>query len=81
IVAAGNFYGVEPQIGRMDALRGIVLLGDGTGQFTPVTARESGFWMTGQVRDLIRLGTRLVALRNDAPAVVFEQRNESGRGV
>src|SRR5205823_6293803 len=36
LLLAGNFDGVQPEIGRMSASYGLVLRGDGHGRFTPV---------------------------------------------
>jgi hypothetical protein len=71
---AGNFDGVQPEIGRMSAGYGLLLRGDGHGNFTPVGIRQSGFSVPGQARDIKRLRTRtgdiyVVARNNDRPLV------------
>ncbi|HUG41626.1 MAG TPA: VCBS repeat-containing protein [Longimicrobiales bacterium] len=75
ILAAGNFDGVKPDIGRMAAGYGIVLRGDGGGGFTPVRAAESGFSVPGQARDLQRLrtpgGVVYVVARNNQALLAF----------
>src|SRR5207247_4269445 len=43
LLLAGNFDGVQPEIGRMSASYGLLLRGDGKGNFTPVRTAESGF--------------------------------------
>ncbi len=48
----GNFYEVQPAIGRFDASYGTLLLGDGKGNFRPVEPSESGIWLPGPVRGL-----------------------------
>jgi hypothetical protein len=72
LLLAGNFDGVQPEIGRMSASYGLLLRGDGTGHFTPVGARESGFLVPGQARDIERVRTRrgdlyVVTRNNDRP--------------
>jgi hypothetical protein len=72
LVLAGNFDGVKPEIGRMSASRGLLLRGDGKGEFAPVRTAESGFLVTGQARDIQRLRTRrgdlyVVTRNNDRP--------------
>src|SRR3989454_11234425 len=72
LLLAGDFDGVQPEIGRMSASYGLVLRGDGKGNFTPVRTAESGFFVTGQVRDIQKLRTRagdlyIVARNNDRP--------------
>jgi enediyne biosynthesis protein E4 len=72
LLLAGNFDGVKPEIGRMSAGYGLFLRGDGRGGFVPVRARESGFVVRGQARDIQRLRTRqgdlfIVSRNDDAP--------------
>src|SRR5213080_1764151 len=74
LLLAGNFDGVEPEIGRMSAGYGLVLRGDGRGQFTPLRAPESGFSVPGQARDIQRVRTRrgdlyVVTRNNDRPLI------------
>ncbi len=81
LLLAGNFDGVKPEIGRMSAGYGVMLRGDGKGGFAPVLARESGFFVPGQARDIQRISTRngprYVVTRNNDRPVVF-QINRSG---
>jgi len=72
LLLAGNFDGVKPDLARMSASYGLFLRGDGAGNFTPVRTAESGFFVTGQVRDIQKLRTRagdlyIVARNNDRP--------------
>jgi hypothetical protein len=74
LLLAGNFDGVKPEIGRMAASYGLFLRGDGSGSFTPIQARESGFLVPGQARDIQRIRTRegdlfVVARNNDRPLI------------
>src|SRR5436190_12080669 len=75
LLLAGNFDGVQPEIGRMSASYGLVLRGDGRGRFTPVPAAQSGFMVPGQARDIQRVKTRrgdlYVVTRNNDRALVF----------
>jgi hypothetical protein len=84
LLLAGNFDGVKPEIGRMGAGYGLLLLGDGTGGFTPVRTTESGFFVPGQARDIQRIktrqGDRYVVTRNDDAPLVF-RRTPAGRGL
>src|SRR5205814_10113174 len=43
LLLAGNFDGVQPDIGRMSASYGRLLKDDRAGRFTPVRADQSGF--------------------------------------
>ncbi|MGZ8468191.1 MAG: VCBS repeat-containing protein [Gemmatirosa sp.] len=74
LLLAGNFDGVEPEIGRMSASYGLLLRGDGKGGFAPVRAKASGFRVPGQARDIQRLRTSdgdvyVVTRNNDRPLV------------
>src|SRR5881398_2277074 len=74
LLLAGNFDGVQPEIGRMSASYGLFLRGDGKGQFTPVATSRSGFFVPGQARDIERVRTRrgnlyVVTRNNDRPLV------------
>jgi hypothetical protein len=76
LLIAGNFDGVQPEIGRMSAGYGLLLRGDGTGRFTPVPEPQSGFLVPGggQARDIARVRTRrgdlyVVTRNNDRPLV------------
>ncbi len=79
LLLAGNFHAVKPELGRMDASYGLFLRGDGTGAFTPVATRESGFFVTGQARDLVfvddaQRGRLIFVVKNDGPIQVFAVR-------
>jgi enediyne biosynthesis protein E4 len=72
LLLAGNFDGFRPEIGRMAASYGLLLRGDGKGGLAPSRARESGFFVPGQARDIARLRTAageayIVTRNNDAP--------------
>ncbi|MFN0066933.1 MAG: FG-GAP-like repeat-containing protein [Limisphaerales bacterium] len=45
-----NFFARPPGRGRLDAGRGLVLLGDGRGALRPLTSRESGIEVDGEQR-------------------------------
>ena len=68
LLLAGNFFGVKPDLGRMDASYGLLLRGDGG--FVP--AEGSGFVVDGQVRALRWANGRIVAAKNDDAVQVFE---------
>jgi enediyne biosynthesis protein E4 len=76
LLLAGNFDGVQPNIGRMNASYGLFLRGDGHGGFTPVPARTSGFFVSGQARDMQRLRTKsgdlYIVARNDDRPLFFK---------
>lgn len=72
VLLAGNLAGVQPAFGSMMASYGLLLRGDGHGDFTAVRPESSGFFVPGQARDIQRLRTRrgdlyIVARNNDRP--------------
>ena len=75
LLLAGNFDGVEPEIGRMSAGYGLLLGGNGRGGFASLHPSESGFLVPGEARDIQRLrtarGDLLVVTRNDDRPLAF----------
>lgn len=71
LLLVGNSYLSEVESGRYDASDGALLLGDGKGNFTEMSNRQSGFWAEKEARDLaaVRLANGkklyLVANNND----------------
>jgi hypothetical protein len=75
LLLAGNFDGVKPELGKMDASYGLFLRGDGKGHFTPLRTTESGFFVPGQARDIERVhtanGDRYIVTRNNDRPLTF----------
>jgi len=76
IALSGNDFGTEVGNGRYDALNGLVLLGDGAGQFKPQSIVESGLYIPGNGKALIECrsskgNTLLVASQNRGPLKVY----------
>ena len=73
LALGGGFDGLKPDIGRLRASRGGVLLGDGTGAFR--AAPSAGLQLDGAARHLVSLATPseplLVAIHNDAAPQSF----------
>jgi len=65
VMINGNDYGTEVSIGRFDALSGLLLEGDGKGNFTPLSILQSGIYIPGNGKALVKLlsatGNYLVA--------------------
>lgn len=49
----GNDFGTEVLVGRYDAMNGLFLAGDGKGNFSPLSAGESGFYIPGNGKAII----------------------------
>jgi hypothetical protein len=77
IFLSQNFFANQPEIPRLDAGRGLVLKGDGTGNFYALTAEESGIRVYGEQRggafsDYDHDGRLdLVVTQNGAPTRLF----------
>ncbi|MEM0996206.1 MAG: VCBS repeat-containing protein [Bacteroidota bacterium] len=76
LLLAGNMFGAEVETCRHDASVGLVLRGNGRGDFTPVPFARSGFFAQGDVKDLVKLRradgrTLIVVARNGGPVRVF----------
>ncbi len=75
VLLAGNFYPINIQMGRNDASYGLLLTGDGNGNFTSVPSVSSGFFVKGQTRHLrtIKIGGKdyYFAVRNNDTVEAF----------
>jgi enediyne biosynthesis protein E4 len=77
LVLGGNFYESKPEVGIYDASYGILLKGDGHGNFKGVPAQQSGINIRGAVRDIVvvKVGKKkiiLVAI-NDGAVKTFNE--------
>jgi hypothetical protein len=74
-VMVGNFYYAETERGRYDSFKGLVLLGDGKGNFKTMPLAESGFVVAGDARQIVKVNTPmgwlLVASQNNDDLKVF----------
>ncbi|MGZ8557284.1 MAG: FG-GAP repeat domain-containing protein, partial [Chitinophagaceae bacterium] len=70
ILIAGNSYATEASTGRYDAMTGLLLKGDGTGNFIAVNSAVTGFKADGDVKSLVQLfspqGTTTVLAGNNS---------------
>lgn len=55
IVINGNDYGTEVSLGRYDACNGLLLKGDGNGSFIPQNILQSGVFIPGNGKALVKL--------------------------
>jgi hypothetical protein len=77
VLMVGNDFGNEVSVGRLDAFNGLLLKGDGNGNFKPATLSESAFCVSGDAKGLVRItnpnGNPLVmATQNRADLRTFE---------
>jgi hypothetical protein len=76
-IACGNLYQAEVETVRHDAGVGLVMLGDGQGDFKNVPVRNSGFFANADARDIIKInGSKPMILvsNNDWKVQAFEMK-------
>ncbi len=72
-IGAGNLFDAEVETLRHDAGRGVIMIGDGTGNFKSLKPVQSGFFAGGDARDVILINDKFVIVSlNDARPRVFE---------
>jgi len=76
-----NDYGTDVSTGRYDALNGLMLKGDGKGHFIPQSILESGIFIPGNGKALVKLKSKngqylLAAAQNRGPLKIFELKKE-----
>lgn len=74
IIIAGNEYQAEVMTGRYDASYGLMLKGDGSGNFVPVSPAESGLIIDGDVKDM-----KMVTTANRGMIVVIAENDDTLR--
>jgi hypothetical protein len=79
VALTGNDYGTEVTTGRYDALNGLLLLGNGKGNFSPQTILQSGLFVPGDGKALVKLRDAnnnylLAASQNNGPLKVFKSK-------
>lgn len=84
IAVSGNDYGNEVTNGRYDAMNGLVLQGDGQGNFSAQTILQSGLYIPGDARALIKLKGNgnaylLAASQNRGSLKLFNAKNNMQR--
>ncbi|MEM9719815.1 MAG: VCBS repeat-containing protein [Bacteroidota bacterium] len=79
VLCTGNYYPTEVITGWYDAHKGLVLYGNGKGDFTPVSGVSSGYLVEGDARSLgsLPIGKEYVAhiaTTNDGKLKVFKKK-------
>ncbi len=77
VAISGNDYGTEVMTGRYDAFNGLMLKGDGKGNFKPLSIQQSGIYIPGDGKALVKLrGAKgdylLAASQNKGALKIFE---------
>jgi hypothetical protein len=75
LYCVGNHFGPEPNTGRFDGSLGVLLRGDGRGNFVPLRPAQSGLAVQGDARAAVSLTsgkeTLLAVARCDGPLLLF----------
>jgi hypothetical protein len=79
LLLTGNTSAPNSNAGQIDALNGLLLTGSAKHTFLPKTIRESGFYVPGEGRDLVKVKTArqemlILAGRNNGPLLCFKMR-------
>ncbi|MBD0374761.1 MAG: VCBS repeat-containing protein [Flavisolibacter sp.] len=83
VLITGNDYGTEVSVGRYDACNGLFLKGDGKGGFSPLSILQSGWFVPGDAKALVKVrssagGCLLMASQNKGRLKVFECKKRTG---
>ena len=81
VLMAGNSYATEASTGRYDAMTGLLLAGDGKGNFKPVNSAATGFKADGDVKSLAKIfsvdGTEIILVGNNSGKMEAYQLNKN----
>jgi hypothetical protein len=82
VLINGNDFGSDVSTGRYDAMNGLLIRGDGKGNFTPASILQSGVFIPGNGKALVKLrgnsGNCLIAAgQNKGAYKVFELKKDN----
>ncbi len=82
IIICGNDFGTEIGTGRYNALNGLLLKGDGKGNFKSLSAEESGLYIPGDGKGLVYIkaddgSPKLLATQNQGALLAFSKKNKT----
>ncbi len=81
LLTGGNEFEFQPQLCRLDANPGFVLINDGKGGFKVLDTEASGIRLNGMVRDIVPLatksGTNFLFLQNNEVPVLYHLRGQA----
>jgi hypothetical protein len=80
VALCGNDFGNEVTNGRYDALNGLIMTGDGKGNFYPQSILKTGFYIPGDSKAMVELkgvgNSYLLAVsENKGPLRIFKNKN------
>lgn len=71
LILGGNINHARLKFGKYDANYGMLLQGDGNGNFNYISQQRSGFRLTGDVRSALTLGNTVIFGLNQQPVQVY----------
>ena len=81
LIIGGNEFNFQPQLGRLDANLGEVLINDGKGNFNVLSKEKSGLSLSGMMRDIVYVpiqnNAAFLFLRNDSIPVLYQLNNNA----
>lgn len=79
----GNEFSMAPALGRYDALNGLVLQGDGKGNFSPLSILQSGIYVPGNGKAMVQLVSNgkltIAAAQNSSYLKLFQNKLTTGK--
>lgn len=83
VLLNGNEFSMSPPLGRYDALNGLLLQGDGKGNFAPLSIMQSGVYIPGNGKALAQLVSNnkltVAAAQNASQLKLFQSKKEKGK--
>lgn len=67
LLLGGNLSNVRIKIGTMDAGHGLLLQGNGRGEFSSTRINRLGVNLSGEVKDILAVGNSWIVTRNNGP--------------
>ena len=74
LLLCGNIHHARLRFGNYDANYGILLKGDGKGNFTYINQEQSGFKLHGDVRSVIQINNKLLFGINQQDVKAYEMK-------
>jgi ASPIC and UnbV/FG-GAP-like repeat len=85
VLINGNDFGTEVSVGRYDGMNGLLLKGDGAGGFTPLSIEQSGIYIPGNGKALVKLqgssGNYLVAASQNKNVLKLYELNRKAASI
>jgi hypothetical protein len=83
LIIGGNDFYFQPQLGRLDANPGIILLNNGKEKFRILSSDESGLDLNGMLRQIVPVktpsGTNFLFLQNDAVPLMYQLKSNHSK--